>query len=119
MKAIARTFVSITLFCVAASLITWTAPALAASDYPNRAITLIVPYPAGGVTDLGARAVADSLEKHLKQPVVVVNKTGGGTTIGGYAVASAKPDGYTLGFFPVAAAIPEAYAYFQDAPYSS
>ena len=93
-------------------------PALAA-EYPSRTITMIVPYPAGGVTDLGARALADSLEKHLKQPVVVVNKVGGGTTIGGYAVASAKPDGYTLGFFPLATAIPEAYTYFQEAPYTS
>jgi tripartite-type tricarboxylate transporter receptor subunit TctC len=101
------------------SLIGWPHGLMAAGDYPNRAITLIVPYPAGGVTDLGARALAESMEKHLKQPVIVVNKKGGGTTIGGYAVASAKPDGYTLGFFPVAAAIPEAYIYFQDAPYSS
>ena len=91
----------------------------AAPDYPNRAITMIVPYPAGGVTDLAARALADAMEKHLKQPVVVMNKVGGGTTIGGYAVASAKRDGYTLGFFPVATAIPEAFEYFQEAPYSS
>jgi tripartite-type tricarboxylate transporter receptor subunit TctC len=89
------------------------------ADYPSRAITMVVPYPAGGVTDIGARALAEAMEKHLKQPVVVLNKVGGGTTIGGYAVANAKPDGYTLGFFPVSAAIPEAFAYFQDAPYSS
>jgi tripartite-type tricarboxylate transporter receptor subunit TctC len=92
---------------------------LAATDYPNRAITIVVPYPAGGVTDLAARGLADSMGKHLKQAVVVVNKVGGKTLSGGYAVASAKPDGYTLGFFPIAAAIPEAYAYFQEAPYSS
>ncbi len=89
------------------------------SDYPSHPITMIVPYPAGGVTDLGARALADSMTKHLSQQVVVTNKVGGGTTIGGYAVSSAKPDGYTLGFFPVSAAIPEAFAYFQDAPYTS
>jgi tripartite-type tricarboxylate transporter receptor subunit TctC len=92
---------------------------LSGADYPTRTISLIVPYPAGGVTDLGARAVADAMTKHLGQPVVVVNRVGGGTTIGGYAVSSAKPDGYTLGFFPISAAIPEAFAYFQDAPYSS
>jgi tripartite-type tricarboxylate transporter receptor subunit TctC len=91
----------------------------AASDYPNRAITIIVPFPAGGVTDLAARTVADAMEKHLKQPVVVINKVGGGTTIGGYAVASAKPDGYTLGYFPMATSLPEAFEYFQDAPYTS
>jgi tripartite-type tricarboxylate transporter receptor subunit TctC len=91
----------------------------ASPDYPNRAISLIVPFPPGGSTDLGARAVADALEKHLKQPVAVVNKVGGATTIAGYAVASAKPDGYTLGFFPNPAAIPEAYTFFQEAPYTS
>jgi tripartite-type tricarboxylate transporter receptor subunit TctC len=88
-------------------------------DYPTKTITMICPYPPGGVTDLGARALAESMEKHLKQPVVVVNKVGGGTTVGGYAVASSKPDGYTLGFFPTSAMIPEAYAYFQEAPYTS
>ncbi|MFZ1989842.1 MAG: tripartite tricarboxylate transporter substrate binding protein [Alphaproteobacteria bacterium] len=96
-----------------------TSGSVAGSEYPNRAVTVVVPYPAGGVTDLAARALAEGMEKHLKQPVVVLNKVGGNTTIGGYAVASAKPDGYTLGYFPPAASIPEAFAYFQDAPYSS
>ena len=91
----------------------------AASGYPNRAVTMIVPYPPGGVTDLAARALADAMEKHFKQPVVVLNKVGGATTIGGYALANAKPDGYTIGFFPVAPTIPEAFEYFQEAPYSS
>jgi tripartite-type tricarboxylate transporter receptor subunit TctC len=80
---------------------------------------LIVPYPPGGVTDLGARALADALENHLKKPVVVVNRAGGATTIGGNAVVTAKPDGYTLGFFPSSASIPEVYTYFYQAPYSS
>jgi tripartite-type tricarboxylate transporter receptor subunit TctC len=91
----------------------------ASAEYPERPITLIVPYPPGGVTDLGARAFADAMEKHLKKPIVVVNRTGGATTIGGNAVATAKPDGYTLGFFPPAASIPEVYTYFYQAPYSS
>jgi tripartite-type tricarboxylate transporter receptor subunit TctC len=91
----------------------------AASDYPNRPVTVIVPYPAGGVTDIAARALADAMEKQLKQPVIVMNKVGGATTMGGYALATAKPDGYTLGFFPVAPTIPEAFDYFQDAPYTS
>ncbi len=91
----------------------------ASPDYPTRTVTMICPYPAGGVTDLGARALAEAMEKHWKQSVVVVNKVGGATTVGGYAVASAKPDGYTLGFFPTSAMIPEAYAYFQEAPYTS
>jgi tripartite-type tricarboxylate transporter receptor subunit TctC len=90
-----------------------------AAEYPERAITLIVPYPPGGVTDLGARALAEAMERHLNKPVVVVNKAGGATTIGGNAVATAKPDGYNLGFFPSSASIPEVYTYFYQAPYSS
>ncbi|MBN1103213.1 MAG: tripartite tricarboxylate transporter substrate binding protein, partial [Deltaproteobacteria bacterium] len=90
----------------------------ASAEYPERAITIVVPYPPGGVTDLGARALAEALEKGLKQPVVVVNKAGGATTIGGNAVVTAKPDGYTLGFFPSSASIPEVYTYFYQAPYS-
>ncbi len=80
------------------------APALGgtalSAGYPDRTITLIVPYAPGGVTDLGARALAEAMEKHLKKSVVIVNKPGGGTTIGGNAVVTAKPDGYTLGVFP-------------------
>ena len=91
----------------------------AGPEYPNRAVTMVVPYPAGGVTDLAARALAEAMEKHFKHPVVVTNKVGGSTTMGGYAVASAKPDGYTLGFFPIAPTIPEAFEYFQEAPYTS
>jgi tripartite-type tricarboxylate transporter receptor subunit TctC len=90
----------------------------ASAEYPERAITIVVPYPPGGVTDLGARALAEAMEKHLKQPVVAVNKAGGATTIGGNAVVTAKPDGYTLGFFPSSASIPEVYTYFYQAPYS-
>lgn len=91
----------------------------AQADYPERPITMIVPYPPGGVTDLGARALADAMEQYLNKPVVVVNKPGGATTIGGNALATAKPDGYTIGFFPSSASIPEVYTYFYKAPYSS
>jgi len=97
----------------------WTRVYGAGFEYPTRTVTMMVPYPAGGVTDLAARALAEGLERHLKRPLVVVNKVGGNTTVGGYAVASAKPDGYTLGYFPPAASIPEAFTYFQEAPYSS
>jgi tripartite-type tricarboxylate transporter receptor subunit TctC len=91
----------------------------ASAEYPERAITLIVPYPPGGVTDLGARAFGEAMEKQLKKPIAVVNRAGGATTIGGNAVATAKPDGYTLWYFPPAASIPEVYTYFYQAPYSS
>jgi tripartite-type tricarboxylate transporter receptor subunit TctC len=91
----------------------------AAAEYPERSITLVVPFPPGGVTDLGARAFADVMEKELKKPVVVVNKAGGATTVGGNAVATAKPDGYTLGYFPPMASMAEVYSYFYQAPYAS
>ena len=91
----------------------------AASAYPDKAITVVVPYGAGGVTDLAARAISEALEKALKQPVVVVNKIGGRATVGGYAVVTAKPDGYTLGFLPIATCLPEVFSYFFEAPYSS
>jgi tripartite-type tricarboxylate transporter receptor subunit TctC len=90
-----------------------------ATNYPTRDITLVIPYPPGGVTDLGARALANAMEKHLKKPVVATNKPGGGTTVAGNAVATAKPDGYTLGLFPSSTSIPEVYTYFYEAPYSS
>lgn len=99
--------------------ITFLGPHIIRAEYPERPITMIVPYPPGGVTDLGARALADAMEKYLNKPVVVVNKPGGATTIGGNALAIAKPDGYTLGFFPSSASIPEVYTYFYKAPYSS
>jgi tripartite-type tricarboxylate transporter receptor subunit TctC len=90
-----------------------------AKEYPDRAVTLVVPFAPGGVTDLAARAVANGLEKQLKQTVMVVNKPGGGTTVGGNAVATAKPDGYTLAFCPTSTANPEVFTYFYEAPYSS
>ncbi len=96
---------AILFFCLLLMMFAVPSPEAASPEYPARAITMIVPYPAGGQTDLGARAFAESMEKHLKQPMVVVNKVGGGTTVGGYALSSSKPDGYTLGFFPPFAAI--------------
>jgi len=70
-------------------------PARAA--FPERPITLIVPWAAGGGTDAVARQVAVMLERDFKQPVSVVNRTGGSGVIGHTAIASAAPDGYTFG----------------------
>ncbi len=66
------------------------------AKYPDRPITMIVPFPPGGVTDTVARPIADALGKDLGQSVVVENKAGAGGAIGAGAAAKAKPDGYTI-----------------------
>jgi tripartite-type tricarboxylate transporter receptor subunit TctC len=73
-----------------------------AQEYPTKPITLIVPWTAGGATDIVMRAIADSASKVLGQPVVVDNKAGGGGTVGpAIMAAGAKPDGYTVAQIPI------------------
>jgi tripartite-type tricarboxylate transporter receptor subunit TctC len=67
-----------------------------AESYPNRPVTLIVPFPPGGSTDIVARIVADKLSETLGQPIVVDNRGGAGGTVGTRAAAKSAPDGYTL-----------------------
>jgi tripartite-type tricarboxylate transporter receptor subunit TctC len=71
-------------------------PARAQTDYPSGPVTLVVPFPAGGSTDLVARLVAAAMSKNLGQQVVVENRGGAGGNIGAAAVARAEPDGYTI-----------------------
>ena len=69
--------------------------------YPERPITLIVPWGAGGGTDATARIIGTLMEKELGQPVNVVNRTGGSGVVGHSAIAQAAPDGYTIGLITV------------------
>lgn len=72
-------------------------PGVAAQEpYPSRPVTIVVPFPPGGIADLTARPLAPALERVLKQPVVVVNKAGAAGAVGTQSVAVARPDGYTL-----------------------
>jgi len=68
-----------------------------ALDYPAKPVTLIIPYPAGGSTDVTGRVLAPVVKRHLGQPVIVENKGGGGGTVGPNLVISKPPDGYTIG----------------------
>src|SRR6185295_15490791 len=68
----------------------------AQSDYPGKPVTMIVPFPPGGVADITARPLAEAMGRHLKQTVVVENKAGAGGGVGMQYVARAKPDGYTV-----------------------
>jgi tripartite-type tricarboxylate transporter receptor subunit TctC len=78
--------------CAAASRLAF------AQSYPSRPVRWIVPYPAGGTTDLIARLMGEWLSKQLRQQVVIENKPGGGTNIGVEAAVNSPPDGYTLLF---------------------
>jgi tripartite-type tricarboxylate transporter receptor subunit TctC len=70
--------------------------ATAQASYPEKPLQLVVPFPAGGASDVVGRIVAGELETRLGKPVIVINRPGGGTTIAAKEVANAAPDGYTL-----------------------
>ena len=91
------------IFATAALTALLSAPAAAqdaakdtAKDYPNRAIHIVVPFPAGGPADVAARLLAQRMNEDWGQPVIVDNRPGGNTVIGAQQVAKAAPDGYTL-----------------------
>jgi tripartite-type tricarboxylate transporter receptor subunit TctC len=81
-----------------------------AAQYPQRGLSLIVPYGAGGGTDITARLLARDLEPVIGKPVTVENRGGGGGWIGWGALAAARPDGYTIGYLNV----PSMYAGYLD-----
>jgi tripartite-type tricarboxylate transporter receptor subunit TctC len=80
----------------AAMMTALSAVPVAAQDYPNRSITVIVPFPAGGPSDVVARIVAEAMGRTLGQTLVIENIGGAGGTIGSGRVAAAAPDGYTI-----------------------
>ncbi len=97
-----RTFIGrsirfVTILCLGLGLAGLAGAPPARAEYPEREITLIVPWAAGGGTDLVSRVLADVMKVDLGKPVVVVNKPGGGGLLGFNQIAQAKPDGYTVG----------------------
>ncbi|WP_029524589.1 Bug family tripartite tricarboxylate transporter substrate binding protein [Polaromonas glacialis] len=91
-----RRFALATLACAAIGFIASSGAALAQSDYPNKPVKIIVPFPAGGTSDVMGRMIAEELGKILKQPFIVENIGGAGGVIGTERGAKAAPDGYTL-----------------------
>jgi tripartite-type tricarboxylate transporter receptor subunit TctC len=88
-----------------------------APAYPNKAVTLVVPFPPGGAVDQAGRAISQALFKVWKQPVVISTKAGAGGAIGMSTVANAPADGYTLlATHPSIIAVPEAERMFDRSP---
>ena len=82
---------------LATALVATAATSVQAQEYPTRPINLIVPWPAGGSTDIAMRAIAEAAAKHLGQPITIDNRAGGGGTVGPATMAATgKPDGYTI-----------------------
>jgi tripartite-type tricarboxylate transporter receptor subunit TctC len=77
------------------------AAAVSAQQFPSKPVTLIVPWPAGGSTDICMRALAEATGKYLGQQVIIENKPGAAGTLGAGAMLNAKPDGYTLTQIPI------------------
>jgi tripartite-type tricarboxylate transporter receptor subunit TctC len=81
---------------IAALLLALACAAAQAQSYPNRSITIVVPFPPGGIADITARPFAAVMSRLVGQPVIIENKTGAGGAVGHAYAARAKPDGYTL-----------------------
>lgn len=87
------------ILALALMLVAVAAPA--GAEYPERPVTLICPFPAGGAMDATARALADAMKKTFPKPLVVLNRPGAAGTIGNAELVQAKPDGYTVGISAV------------------
>jgi tripartite-type tricarboxylate transporter receptor subunit TctC len=84
------------VLCIAAATAFLISPVWSQDSYPSKPISVVVPFPPGGVADIVGRPAADAMSRYLKQPVIIENKPGAGGGIGMGYVAKAKPDGYTL-----------------------
>jgi tripartite-type tricarboxylate transporter receptor subunit TctC len=113
MRSMTRGLFGVAAYAAALSIMGAAALDKAHAQYPERNVTLIVPYGAGGGTDITARLLAKDLEPLLGKPVTVENRAGGGGWVGWGALAAAKPDGYTIGYLNV----PSMYAGYLDKQY--
>ncbi|PLX43037.1 MAG: hypothetical protein C0608_01070 [Deltaproteobacteria bacterium] len=95
----------VSLVALAALSLTLVTPGQARAEFPEKPITLIVPWSSGGSGDLTCRILASHMKEVLGKPVVVKNMPGAGSMIGAQALVDAAPDGYTLGFLGISAAI--------------
>src|SRR5688572_19486245 len=91
--------------------------ASAAAEYPERALTIVAAYPAGGMVDIVARPMAESMKKKFPKGVAVLNRPGGGGSVGMAEVAQAKPDGYTVILAPVSTLV--IHPQMNDLPYKT
>lgn len=90
------------LAIAAAAILAVFAGPVSAQNFPSKPVTLIVPWPAGGSTDIAMRAIAEAASKHLGQPIIVDNRAGGSGTVGpAQMAATAAPDGYTISQIPI------------------
>jgi tripartite-type tricarboxylate transporter receptor subunit TctC len=89
----------------------------AAADYPERALTIVAAYPAGGMVDIVARPMAESMKKKFPKGVAVLNRPGGGGSVGMAEVSQAKPDGYTVILAPVSTLV--IHPQLNDLPYKT
>jgi tripartite-type tricarboxylate transporter receptor subunit TctC len=101
MKRIAVFGRTLAIACATAAIVASTALAQPAEDYPQRNVTFLCPFPAGGGTDILTRMLAQELQDKLKKPVIVENRPGAGTVVAAQAAARAAPDGHTIFIAPV------------------
>ncbi len=87
--------------------------------FPSSPITIVIEYPVGGGSDVACRALANEMQRYLKQPVLVESRPGASGIIAGNYVAKARPDGYTISAFTSTACDPDLYSHFRKANYST